>query len=50
MENEHISICPICGSKRVVGIYDWALRYVEYYICEDCNKEVIPLVTPQEKE
>jgi len=39
-----VMICPICGSKILVS---WNFPIEKCY-CVDCDKEIIPLSTPQE--
>lgn len=43
-----VMICGICGGTNIIGIYGWASGYIESYKCRDCDREIIPLVTPQE--
>ena len=46
---EKVLICPICGGRNVEEaiVIDSG---EEIYACRDCNRQVIPLATPQELE
>ena len=49
MENKHISICPICGSRNLIMYVLVIDEREDKVYCSECEKEVIPLVTPQEE-
>lgn len=48
-----LCICPICGRALVerwdFGDIRW-IRCTQDDWCDECNKEIVPLVTPQEVE
>ena len=43
MGGNKVMICPICGRRTAV----WHM-FTKVYFCLYCDREVIPIVTPQE--
>ena len=50
MKLKYISICPVCGANEEYIYTNNSGPYEGRTFCAICGGEIIPLVTPQEKE